>query len=240
MPERGILYIVSGNPEIVDECVHSAASLKRHHPRLPVQVISDKPSVKFVSKYFDFVDIRPEAMHPLKAKVRYLLDTRFQTTAFLDADTEVRMPIGDLFAPEFNLSITHDNLCDWNSSPVRFFEQESDQFNTGLLVYDSSAHIRALFSEWYDLVSKQDESEMRPGHNCDQVYLNRFFGKKLHEANDLRLRILPNDVYNVRPWCWPSLKEKGTFSKVKILHAHHLNHSFFKKAKRKFSSLFTS
>jgi hypothetical protein len=238
---KGVLYIISADNDIIDECVYSAASLKKHNPNLQVQVITNALSPKFDTRYFDFVDVHPEPYHPLKAKVRFLNESRFKTTLFLDADTEVRASIEHLFTDKnFNLSFTYDNLCDWRANPVKFLAQQSNDINTGFLLYDSSAVLREHFSRWYQLVSTQDETDMRPGHNCDQVYFNRYLRQSLLEDTRIKVRILPNDIYNVRPWCWPQLKQNGKFQETKVLHAHHLHHTLLTKAGRKIRSILST
>jgi hypothetical protein len=215
--------------------VHSAVTLKRFSPDLPVQVITDKQQYFRRQNLFDFVDEASEPLHPLKAKIAYLRKSRFKRTLYLDADTELRADIRDLFSEldRANLCLTRDNNCDWTVTPFRFIDQESESINTGFLLYDSSNAVHSLLKIWFELLSQQDEQDMSPGHNCDQVYFNRYLRQELLSSNRIRTKILPNSIYNVRPWCWEHLKRQGVFHRVKILHAHHLHHSPVVKFARK-------
>ncbi len=240
MAKRGVLYFVSGDTNIYDECIYSAQTFKKHNPDIPVQVIAEKDYAGFNNTCFDYVDVYEDQTFPLKAKVKYLSHSRFQHTLFLDADTRVNANVSELFevAEEYDLALTYDNECDWNANPVQFLKQESTEFNTGFLLYNDSPKVKEYLKEWETLVMQQDESVMRPGNFCDQIYFNSYLKPKVLHDSDLKLKILPNNIYNVRPWCWKSLKEKGEFGNVKILHAHGLHLSFTAKVIRKIKSLF--
>lgn len=210
--------------------------MKRHNPRIPLQLITARPLSRQQRRHFDHIDFTDENIHPLKAKVACLGRTRFRRTLFLDADTEVTSDISEIFSlPEsVRFAVTFDNSCDWTVTPPRFLAQESTDVNTGFIYYVLDERLTHYLTEWGKLLAMQDETDMRPGHNCDQQYFNRYIRDRLFNDAGIGARILPNTVYNVRPWCWPSLKREGIFLQAKILHAHHLHHGLVTKLTRKF------
>jgi hypothetical protein len=236
----GVLYIVFDDAEMLEECVFSASSLSKHSPGIPARLITNLSPALIRSGVFDQVDYVSDSTHPLKAKVKYLSQTRFERTLFLDADTQIKADIRELFDSlrDHDIAVTRDNHCDWESKPVTFIRQESDDINTGMILYRKSDAVMALFDEWLRLIMPQNETVMRPGVFRDQWYFNRFLKGKVLSGDTLKTKLLSNEVYNVRPWCWKHLKRQKKFGRVKILHAHHLHHGFFTKLKRKLRSLF--
>src|SRR6478736_313852 len=91
--EIGVLYIVFDDAEMLKECIHSAKSLRKFSPGIPTHLITNLPPKLFKVSTFESVDLVSDSTHPLKAKVKYLSHTRFNTTLFLDADTEIRSDI---------------------------------------------------------------------------------------------------------------------------------------------------
>jgi len=237
--KRGVLYIVFDDVELLKECVHSASTLRKYSPGIPSQLITNLSPALFKSSVFDSVDLVTDTIHPLKAKVKYLFHTNFETTLFLDADTEIRSDISELFSDlgKYDLGITYDNECDWESEPVKFIRQKSNDINTGMILYRNTPAVMSLLHEWLQLLLPQEEAIMRPGTFGDQWYFNKHILKKAISGETVQTKILSNEIYNVRPWCWSHLKREKKFRKAKILHAHHLHHGFFTKLKRKLKSL---
>ena len=50
-----------------------------------------------------------------------------------------------------------------------------------------------------------------------------FFKEKFPEKTNLNFVVLPNKIYNARPWLWKQAKEDGDFNNIKILHNRGLN-----------------
>ena len=61
------------------------------------------------------------------------------------------------------------------------------------------------------------------GKSDDQDFFNKVI---VEEGNTkqfgLKLLILPNTVYNARPWIWKKMKAEKIRGRMKIVHAHKL------------------
>jgi hypothetical protein len=237
--QNGVLYILFDDKEMLKECLHSVRSLKKNSPGTHSQLITNIPLSRSQKSLFTFVDQVSDPIHPLKAKVKYLLKSRFQNTLFIDADTEIKGDLEEIFAlsPQFDFAMTYDNLCDWDTDSVKFLAQESGDINTGLLFYRSIPAVTGLFEEWLEKIMPQDEVIMRPGTYGDQWYFNEFLRDRIKSGSLVKNKMLSNEVYNVRPWCWDKLKRENKFRHARILHAHHLHHGFFTKALRKIKAI---
>jgi hypothetical protein len=233
-PRDGVLYVVADSLQVLAECAHSARSLKRHCPDLPVQLITNIPPRHVDRGLFDFSDPLSATLHPHKAKVSCLTDTRFERTLFLDADTEVRSPIHELFEllNNYDVGLTFDNLCAWESYPFRFIEQQGPYFNTGFLLFRRREQVFRHLRAWLEVFKEQDDAEISPGHLADQHYFNTYVAPELHADPDLRVLYLPNTIYNVRPWCVDSLAAAGRLRHVRIYHDHGLHLGFMRRVAR--------
>lgn len=235
--QQGVLYIVNNNSVILEECLHSLASLRKHSPGVQACLITNTELPYSVKKLFDHFILKNEEIHPLKAKVKWMMDSPFDTTLFLDADTEIRKDIRELFSTKETFAFAFDNLCDWNSQPPVFIAQESTDINTGLVLYKKNEESNSILQAWFKVVELEDESRMKPGYFCDQVHFNLSIFSQIKEKG-ISFKILDNKIYNVRPWCWNSLKSNGEWNAIRIAHAHHLNHGLFQKLKMKWKDIF--
>lgn len=136
MASWGVLYIVWGDKHkpVLDR---SIASLKRHHPELPVRVVAmEQPG---------------DPMRPLLAKADMINLTPFENTLFLDADTVVlgRLDHGFAKAERFHLALSICE-CPWAR---RYEGVQGDvvEYNTGVLFFTQGA--RPVFQAWAELAA---------------------------------------------------------------------------------------
>lgn len=132
----GVLYIVWGD-KVRPVLDRSIASLKRHHPELPVRVMAmDAPS---------------DPVRPLLTKAAMIDLTGFENTLFLDADTVVlgRLDHGFRKAEQFHLAASICE-CPW---ACRFEGVPGDtvEYNTGVLFFTRKA--RPVFDAWRELAA---------------------------------------------------------------------------------------
>lgn len=202
MNTRGVIYVAFGQ-NYISEALVSAASLKRHMPRLPVTLFCDAdvacPDVDQV------VRAQPDDSFPgCAAKIRYVATSPYEQTLFLDSDTYVCGDLGELFTllDAFDLAAAH--------APTRaVYEVEAvpDSFpelNTGVILFRRSPAVEAVLSSWADLFSGHLERL-----ECDAIRWRHPADQRWHALNDqpafrealyrsrLRVATLPPE-YNCR------------------------------------------
>jgi len=206
MTGSGVIYVASG-ADYLDLACASAASLRQQAPELPVDIFTDGA---VPGGLFDRV-------HPLtrpgpRAKLTAMQETRFERTLFLDADTLVLGPPGDLFdvLERFDCALAHDMrraapLIREGSvaTPYAF-----PQLNSGVLLYRRSPAMLALLAEW-------ERRFHATGAVRDQPIL-----KDLLWESELRFYVLPPE-FNLRRLtlldAWEPWDVRPT-----ILHSHRL------------------
>jgi hypothetical protein len=201
---------VASGADYRDLAFASARSLRATEPGLAIDLYTDNPeAVPF--GLFDMVHriARPEP----RSKLVCMAETRFERTLFLDADTLVMNPLGDLFdlLDRFDCAMAHDvrrasDLVQEGLSvrtPYAF-----PQLNSGVLLYRLSPAMLAFLAEWLARFRAA-------GLPRDQIVL-----KDLLWESDLRFYVLPPE-FNLRRVtmldAWEPLDAIPT-----ILHSHRL------------------
>lgn len=215
---RGVIYLVAGPKSYLGELSTSLKGLRRHHPDLPVTVFSPYRLPHGLDA--DHVDYVSE-LHPLQQKVDVLRRSPYRQTLFLDTDTTILKPFADIFdlaeAANFALAKAY-RLVETDSGEQRLELEHPDQFNTGVLCFDSSDATRAFLDRWFDTVCAQDPNDMWPGHNCDQTWFNRLVAEGAPDACAMSMVTLPNRVYNARGAMAAELERLGLWDEVRIFH----------------------
>ena len=208
--DKGVIYVARG-PSYFDLAVASAYTLKEMNPGLPVDIFTDQPNSPAAANLFDKVHPLPEG--PARAKIVCLPKSRFARTLYLDCDTLVVKPFGDLFnlLDRFELAVAHDVR---RVSPlIREGHAEKTpyafpQMNCGVLLFRKSATTGAFFAEW-------SRRYLEAGKARDQVTF-----KDLIWSSDIRFYVLPPE-FNLRRVtmldAWEPLDALPT-----IIHSHRL------------------
>ena len=207
--DKGVIYVATG-PEYRDLACASARSLRRVEPGLPVDLFSDDPDA-VPAGLFDRV-YRIDDAHP-RSKLDCMARTRFDRTLFLDADTLVVGPLGDLFdlLERFEMALAHDVRR--ASDLIRAGLEEATpyafpQMNSGVVLYRRSPVVLDFLAEWARRFAAS-------GQGRDQVVL-----KDMLWQSDLRFYVLPPE-FNLRRVtmldAWEPLDARPT-----ILHSHRL------------------
>lgn len=213
-----MIYLVSGPRSYLSELQASLASLRRHEPELPVTVFSRSRLPRGTRADHAAYD---SELHPLKQKVLVLAQSPYDHTLFLDTDTTVLGPIRQVFdyLEGSNFVAARASEADYSSRPPRLIGLvHPREYNTGVLLYDSSAATGAFLERWAEAVIGQDESDMWAGHNCDQSYFNRIVAAGAPDACGLSFATMPNTVYNVRGLMVDEMKRLGIWNDALILH----------------------
>lgn len=193
MPKQGALYVVWGD---VDEAVleRSIASLRVHHPELPVHV-----------------ERLPDGS-TLLDKARLLDFTPFDETVFLDMDTVVlgNLDFGLRKGCQVGLAICICE-CPWAR---RYTGLSGDlvEYNTGVMFFTNKA--KPVFDAWKSLVAEIDSSIVfQAGGEYVKMPLNdqAGFAKAIDETGFVPY-VLPLN-WNFRPrW------HKSWFGPLKVWH----------------------
>lgn len=215
---RGVIYLVAGPKSYLGELSTSLKGLRRHHPDIPVTVFSPYR----LPRGLDADHVQYDSpLHPLQQKVDILRRSPYDETLFLDTDTTILKPFVDIFdlaaAGNFALAKAY-RFVSTETGESRLELEHPDQFNTGVLCFDSSETTGALLDRWFETVNGQDPTDMWPGHNCDQTWFNRLVADGVPLAIGVAMVTLPNAVYNARGAMADELKRLGWWDDVRIFH----------------------
>lgn len=202
----GVIYVAAG-AGYLDLAERSARSLRALNPGLAVDLFTDQAPGPGL---FDRILPIPEGPTP---KLACLPQTRFDRTLYLDCDTLVLAPFGDLFEvlARFEMAIAHDVRR--SSALIRESHTETlpyafPQHNAGVMLYRRSDAMWAFLAEWR-------RRYVQAGRPRDQVSLH-----DLLWASDLRFYVLPPE-FNLRRVTlldgWEPLDLRPT-----VLHSHRL------------------
>jgi hypothetical protein len=205
--DRGVLYVARG-AGYLDLAVASAESLRRHAPDLPIDLFTDQPAPGG-----PFDRVRPIPDSGTRDKIACMARTRFARTLFLDCDTLVLNPLGDLFdlLERFDLAVCHDVRRTsplirqgWRvQTPYAF-----PQMNTGVMLYRRSPALLAFLADWAT-------AYVEAGIGRDQPTF-----RDLLWTSDLRFYVLPEE-FNLRRVtqldAWEPEDVRPT-----VLHSHRL------------------
>ena len=142
MADRGALYCVWGkDPKVERALTRSIASLKQHHPELPVEVCRADAT---------------DPVHGLIEKARMFELSPFKETLFLDADTVVlgRLDFGFEKARTFGLACSICE-CPW-ARRYGGIEGDAIEYNTGVIFFTEAA--KPVFDAWQRLAPEVDSS----------------------------------------------------------------------------------
>lgn len=229
--KEGILYSLFGNHEkLWKEFQVSLRSLRKHHPNLPVCLVTNAEVPAALRGDIQHVVRVTEPLHFFKLKVLAFLKSPFERTIFLDLDTQLGQPVSDLFEflRIYDVAVAPDPLCDWTREDYFIDYHNFANLNTGVLAYRRSDKMQQFLQTWFDAFKDQPDSWFfnEPGKADDQDWFNQLVQKdKVLDRLQLKLLILPNTLFNARPWIWRAMKNDGISSRTKVRHAHDLVNS---------------
>jgi hypothetical protein len=207
--EKGVIYVATG-PDYRALAEASARSLRAVEPGLAVDLFTDDVAAAAPGLFDRVHEIaQPHA----RSKLDCMAETRFERTLFLDADTLVLNPLGDLFdiLERFELALAHDVRR--ASALIREGVAEATpyafpQFNSGVVLYRRSAAMRAFLADWARRFAEA-------GATRDQPVL-----KDLLWRSEIRFYVLPPE-FNLRRVTMLDAWEPEDAVPV-ILHSHRL------------------
>lgn len=205
---KGVIYVATGR-DYIALAVASAQSLRSVEPEIAIDLFTsdlDAPGLGV------FDQVHPVPIDHARAKLECMALSRFERTLFLDADTRVVGPLGDVFdiLERFDCAMAHDvrrasDLIQEGHVPTPY---AFPQLNSGVVFYRRSAAMLAFLGEW----ARRYHAS---GDGRDQIAL-----KDLLWESDLRFYVLPPE-FNLRRMpmldAWEPLDARPT-----ILHSHRL------------------
>lgn len=207
--DKGVIYVATG-PDYLDLARQSLATLRQTNPNLPADLFTDVPEA---ASDLGFDAVHRIALPHERSKLDCMAETRFARTLYLDCDTLVLSPFGDLFdlLERFELAMAHD-VRRASGLIQEGLEEETPyafpQLNSGVVLYRNSPQTMAFLKQWAR--SYRDSGVPR-----DQIVL-----KDLLWRSDIRFYVLPPE-FNLRRVtmldAWEPLDARPT-----ILHSHRL------------------
>lgn len=210
--DRGILYIATG-PSFVAEALQSARSIKAVWSDIPLALITDTPPE---ADCFAHVEIVP-ARRNSSDKPRYMANSPFERTVYLDADTYCCAPFPELFdlLDRFDIAAAYDDgrfteRTDPASGEQHFIKVPGipdcfPELNSGVIAYRHWPAVDALLKRW-----AADYEEGRDGPLLDHRDQPSFRAALYN--SQVRLGVLPAE-YNFRLVC-PGFARNA----IKIIH----------------------
>jgi hypothetical protein len=203
MISRGFVYVATGTAYL-PEAFKSAESLRRHHPNVPVCLITDNPP----AESGPFTEIRRPVGVVRHSPVDKVLayEAPYDRAVFLDTDTFVLDDLTPIFQvlDTFDLALLQDVNRGWNYElpdvPLTFSE-----FNTGVIAFRKSPQVASFFKAWSE---EYDRLRAANGMINDQPAFRRTL---FH--SDLRVAPLPSEFHFLGDF------PNSTLWKVRLIHA---------------------
>ncbi|MGH8048892.1 MAG: hypothetical protein ACREKL_16745 [Chthoniobacterales bacterium] len=147
----GFLYIATG-PRHLGEMLASVRSVRRHMPGVRIAVYTDQSGLP--AELFDEIRAIENPRHSFIDKIAPLCDTPFERTVFLDTDTVVCAPVGDLFEllDRFDLAVAH---APYRHDRPFVTPNCFTELNTGVMAYRRTDAVKTLFQDWLKTYEKE-------------------------------------------------------------------------------------
>ena len=206
----GFVYVATGTAYL-PEAFKSAESLRRHHPELPICLITDHPP----EDRGPFTEIRRPVGRVRHSPIDKVLayEAPYDQIVFLDTDTFVLDDLNPLFGTleKFDLALLQDVNRGWNYElpdvPLIFTE-----FNTGVIAFRKTPRVAEFFETWS---SDYDRLRAEMGLVNDQPAFRR---TAFH--SDLRISPLPSEFHflgdfpNCTLWNVRLIHARGDYSRI--------------------------
>ena len=227
---KGYIYVasnnVNGNKKVnyIKEAIYSAKSVKKVDPEAKICLFTDKEIDNNLDKNI-FNEIKIVDMS-LRCKQKYLKDSPYDRTIFLDSDTCVNHNLNDIFkildkyeivgCNDYSRKRVFEKMPEYMEIPYAFSE-----LNTGVIGYRKSKVLFNFLDLWNKYYKKYEKVTIWDQPSC-RIALWR---------SKVKLYILPNE-YNRRSKGTKekciNLREKGDnrfdkdHLKTRIFHFHGL------------------
>lgn len=148
---RGVLYVATGEP-YVREVQESAESVKRHHPDLPIALVTDTPGE--MSAVDRVIEVESMEGHVGEASL-YFDRTPFDHTLALGTDTVVDGDLGGVFdlLDRFHVAAAHAPIrrAPIDPYPVSEVPEAFPEYNRDVFAYRSEPAVKGFLERWNEL-----------------------------------------------------------------------------------------
>lgn len=177
---KGVLYIATGE-EFQKEAAVSAQSVRSTMPTINIAIITDS---YIPSDIFDKVIIVDDPNQSFTDQIRFLPNSPYDKTVYLDTDIYMHEPVDELFSllDQFDIGVAHAQ--GGTSWPVQKIPSSFPEYNSGVVAY-RSRNIQDFCEKW--MVNYHEIKGNKPQNQPS-------FRKTLYES-DLRIGTLPRE-YN--------------------------------------------
>jgi hypothetical protein len=182
---EGILYICGDHEPYYSDGIKSAKSAKKVMPDIPVAIVTDREDVHDV---FDQKIYRSDMSYAFEDKARYMSESPFDKTLYVDTDTYFVEPIDELWGllDYYDLAACHTNHRRYDGNiPVPVSE-----YNTGVLLFNSAEPARDVLQTWEERYGTLDKPGEYPN---DQASFRSAVFHHEAERGELTFYTLPRE-----------------------------------------------
>ena len=151
-PSEGVVYVATGE-QYVREAADSARSVQEKGGGYPICLVTDAASAEDIDRtLWDDVVVLDAPSYRSTDKME-MLRAPYDRLLFLDTDTQVLAPLGDVFEvlSEFDLAAHQTPFGTWYDLPG--VPKSFPEFNSGVIALKKNDAVRELFvswRQWYD------------------------------------------------------------------------------------------
>lgn len=184
--ERCFVYVATGS-SYCNEAVHSAYSLKEHHPDIPICIICD---AALSDPVFDLVLEHPDPAGTFVDKLAMHI-VPYEKVVFIDSDTLILDSIADLFTllDKFDIAATQETLRGWDYK-LDGIPDCFPEFTTGLIAFRRTPEVIDFFAAWQAAYQDLKDNFIHAYRTFDEDQPS--FRKALFWS-DLRLTVIPSE-----------------------------------------------
>lgn len=144
---RGFVYVATGEG-YVHEAIQSANQLKVLHPNHKVCLVTDSQNGN-LSIFDDVIILGKEDVSHTPIDKIHCVSCPYEEAIFLDSDTWVAGELHELFdiLKAFDLALLPENKRGWDYL-IPEVPRPFSEFNTGVIVFKNSTHVKSLFNKW--------------------------------------------------------------------------------------------
>lgn len=144
---EGIVYVATSR-RFLDEARAATIHLRRHHPTLPVCLVSDCAENEPEPFWDDLVPVR-DAAHGFRDKILMGL-CPYRRFFYLDTDARVIAPIGEVFELLRRFDFAGHQLFEGHDCPLPGIPDAFPEFNGGVLGFARSGRMDGFFAKWME------------------------------------------------------------------------------------------